>query len=105
MAVRSEPPRPSVVRAPAGEPPLAVCLSRHFPVRAAAAGASQTYLILLVLQLLGYLGAAIALALPRLAARVPLLPTAGSFVVLNFAALLSLPAMLASDPARLWKKH
>lgn len=72
---------------------------------AAAAGTSQTYLVLLVLQLLGYLGAGIALALPRLAARVPLLPTAGSFVVLNFAALLSLPAMLASDPARLWKKH
>ena len=47
----------------------------------------------------------IALVLTRLAARVPLLPTAGSFVVLNFAALLSLPAMLVSDPVRLWKKH
>ncbi|MGH8075195.1 MAG: glycosyltransferase family 2 protein [Lysobacter sp.] len=72
---------------------------------AAAAATSRMYLTLVVLQVLAYLGAGIALVLPRLAARVPLLPTAGSFVVLNFAALLSLPAMLVSDPARLWKKH
>lgn len=72
---------------------------------AAAAAASPAYLLLVVLQALAYLGAGIALVLPRLAARVPLLPTAGSFVVLNFAALLSLPAMLVSDPVRLWKKH
>ena len=40
-----------------------------------------------------------------LATRLPLLPAASSFVMLNFAALLSLPASLAMDPSRLWKKH
>ena len=72
---------------------------------AVAAVESPLYLLLLSLQLLAYLGAVTALVLPRLASRVPLLPTAGSFVVLNAAALLSLPALLASNPTRLWKKH
>lgn len=56
-------------------------------------------------QLLGYGGALAGLMLPRLATRLPLLPAASSFVMLNFAALLSLPASLAMDPSRLWKKH
>ncbi|HEY0505289.1 MAG TPA: glycosyltransferase family 2 protein [Lysobacter sp.] len=56
-------------------------------------------------QVLGYGGALAGLVLPRLAARLPLLPAASSFVMLNFAALLSLPASLAMDPSRLWKKH
>ena len=70
-----------------------------------AAVDSPLYRLLLSLQLLAYLGAVTALVLPKLASRVPLLPTAGSFVVLNAAALLSLPALLASNPTRLWKKH
>jgi len=42
---------------------------------------------------------------PRFGARVPLLRTIGSFVMLNAAALLSLPACLALDPRGLWKSH
>ena len=38
-------------------------------------------------------------------ARIPLLKTAGTFVMLNAAALLSLPACIALDPRGLWKKH
>lgn len=56
-------------------------------------------------QVLGYAWAAAGLAWPKLAARTPLLPAAGTFVMLNLAALLSLPASLAPDAARLWKKH
>ncbi|HZP65765.1 MAG TPA: glycosyltransferase family 2 protein [Rudaea sp.] len=56
-------------------------------------------------QTAAYAGAAFALVAPRIAARIPLLPTAASFVVLNFAALLALPACLAIDAGRLWKKH
>jgi len=63
------------------------------------------YRALFGLQLLAYGGALGGLVLPRVAARLPLLPAASSFVMLNFAALLSLPASLAMDPSRLWKKH
>ena len=59
----------------------------------------------LLVQLAGYAGAAFALLRPRLGARIPLLRTIGSFVVLNAAALLSLPACLALDPRGLWKSH
>jgi len=59
----------------------------------------------LVLQLAAYGIAVAALALPALAQRVPLLPAAGTFLMLNVAALMSLPAALALDPTRLWKKH
>jgi poly-beta-1,6-N-acetyl-D-glucosamine synthase len=76
---------------------LALLLSALIPV--------AHYRLLFVVQLLGYAWAAIGLRLPRLAARVPLLPAAGTFMVLNLAALLSLPASLAPDAARLWKKH
>jgi len=60
---------------------------------------------LFVLQVLGYGGAALGVAMPRLAARLPLVPAAGAFVLLNLAALLALPASLAPDASRLWRKH
>ena len=63
------------------------------------------YRAALFVQLAGYAGAAFALLRPRLGARVPLLRTIGSFVMLNAAALLSLPACLALDPRGLWKSH
>lgn len=72
---------------------------------ASALAEGALYRTMFVAQLLGYGGALAGLVLPRLAARLPLLPAASSFVMLNFAALLSLPASLAMDPSRLWKKH
>ena len=72
---------------------------------ASAFAEGALYRIAFGLQLLAYAGALGGLVLPRVAARLPLLPAASSFVMLNFAALLSLPASLAVDPARLWKKH
>lgn len=63
------------------------------------------YRAALLVQLAGYAGAAFALLRPRFGARVPLLRTIGSFVMLNAAALLSLPACLALDPRGLWKSH
>ena len=56
-------------------------------------------------QTVAYLAAAFALLAPRLAARIPLLPAAGSFVMLNSAALLALPASLVLDSRRLWRRH
>ncbi len=56
-------------------------------------------------QLLAYGWAIAGLRLPRFAARVPLLPAAGTFLMLNLAALLSLPASLAWRPDQLWKRH
>jgi cellulose synthase/poly-beta-1,6-N-acetylglucosamine synthase-like glycosyltransferase len=63
------------------------------------------YRAALLVQLAGYAGAAFALLRPRFGARVPLLRTIGSFVMLNAAALLSRPACLALDPRGLWKSH
>lgn len=63
------------------------------------------YRLAFFVQLLGYAWAVAGLRLPRLAAKVPLLPAAGTFLMLNLAALLSLPASLAWHPSRLWKKH
>lgn len=62
------------------------------------------YLVLFALQLLGYAIAAIAITYPRATARIPLANTAGTFVMLNVAALLSLPASLRGTRS-LWKKH
>ncbi|MFT3761953.1 MAG: glycosyltransferase family 2 protein [Pseudoxanthomonas sp.] len=62
------------------------------------------YRAMFLLQCLAYAAAAAALAWPRPAKRVPLLPTAGTFVMLNLAALLSLPAAFI-DTRHLWKKH
>ncbi len=63
------------------------------------------YRLAFVLQLVAYGAAILALWLPAIARRVPLLPAAGTFLMLNLAALVSLPAALALDPTRLWKKH
>jgi cellulose synthase/poly-beta-1,6-N-acetylglucosamine synthase-like glycosyltransferase len=63
------------------------------------------YRLAFLAQSLAYALAGFALAAPRLAARIPLLPAAGSFVMLNAAALQSLPAFLAFDARKLWKKH
>jgi cellulose synthase/poly-beta-1,6-N-acetylglucosamine synthase-like glycosyltransferase len=56
-------------------------------------------------QTLAYVVAALALVVPRVAARLPLAAAAGSFVLLNAAALMALPASLAPDARRLWSKH
>jgi cellulose synthase/poly-beta-1,6-N-acetylglucosamine synthase-like glycosyltransferase len=63
------------------------------------------YRVAFVLQCVAYAAAAFALIAPRIAIRIPLLSAAGSFVMLNSAALLALPACVAMDTQRLWKKH
>ena len=72
---------------------------------ASAFAPGRLYRGLFLLQLLGYAWAAAGLWSPRLAARVPLLPAAGAFLLLNVAALLALPASLAWQPSQLWKRH
>ncbi|QOW18795.1 glycosyltransferase [Lysobacter ciconiae] len=72
---------------------------------ASAVAGGALYRSLFALQVLGYLWAAIGLRLPALAARVPLLPAAGTFLMLNLAALLALPAFVAWQPSQLWKRH
>jgi len=62
------------------------------------------YAVLFVLQLLGYAVAVLAIVRPGMVTRVPFAGTAGTFVMLNAAALWSLPACML-DPRRLWKKH
>ena len=58
----------------------------------------------LIAQLLAYTLATAALLAPRAAQRVPLATAAGSFLLLNLAALLSLPQfLLRTDRASLWK--
>ncbi|HEY3519744.1 MAG TPA: glycosyltransferase [Rhodanobacteraceae bacterium] len=74
-------------------------------VFAAAMAAGTFYVAMLWLQLAAYAGATAAILWPRATARIPLLKTAGTFVMLNLAALLSLPACIALDPRGLWKKH
>jgi poly-beta-1,6-N-acetyl-D-glucosamine synthase len=57
------------------------------------------------LQLAAYALALAALAFPRHTRRIPLAGTAGSFLALNAAALLSLPVWLgARNPGHLWKR-
>ncbi|MBN8727796.1 MAG: glycosyltransferase [Xanthomonadales bacterium] len=62
------------------------------------------YRLAFLLQVVAWLAAAFALARPRAAQRVPLLPAAGTFLALNAAALLALPALLLG-PRRLWRRH
>ena len=62
------------------------------------------YLAVFVLQLLAYTVAMLAIFCPHAMARIPLAATAGTFVMLNVAALLSLPASLRGSRT-LWKKH
>lgn len=72
---------------------------------AAAAGSSPMLTVAFWVQAAGYIVAAGALALPRHIGRLPLAGAAGSFVLLNAAALASLPAWLCCrDPARLWQR-
>ncbi len=70
-----------------------------------ATHAGDFYRLAFFLQSAAYIVAAFALLAPRIASRIPLLSAAGGFVMLNAAALLSLPACLALDSRRLWKKH
>jgi biofilm PGA synthesis N-glycosyltransferase PgaC len=73
-------------------------------VVAAGLGATPPVRLAFWLQLAAYAIAAVALLAPRLMRRVPFAATAGSFVALNAAALMSLPVWLGSrDLARLWK--
>ncbi|MFU8830603.1 MAG: glycosyltransferase [Wenzhouxiangella sp.] len=58
----------------------------------------------LLAQLLAYGVATLSLLAPRATRRVPLAPAAGSFLLLNLAALLSLPQfLLRPDQSSLWK--
>ena len=59
----------------------------------------------LLAQLSAYVLATIGLRLPTFARRIPLSSAAGTFLMLNLASLLSLPASLSADSSRLWKKH
>jgi biofilm PGA synthesis N-glycosyltransferase PgaC len=63
------------------------------------------YRIVFHAQNVAYIVAALALIVPRIAARLPLAAAAASFVMLNAAALMALPASLAPDARRLWRKH
>ena len=63
------------------------------------------YRLAFALQLLAYLVAALALLRPAWTARLPFASSAGTFLMLNAAALLALPAWAMSDPRRLWKRH
>lgn len=63
------------------------------------------YRVAFFMQLAAYATASLGLRLPGLARRVPLLSAAGTFLMLNLASLLSLPASLSADSSRLWKKH
>lgn len=66
---------------------------------------SPFYRAIAWLQLSAYGMALFAVLWPRLASRLPLLPAAGTFLMLNAAALISLPVALAWTPAKLWKSH
>ena len=59
----------------------------------------------LLAQLSAYALAIIGLRIPVMAKRIPLSSAAGTFLMLNLASLLSLPASLSADSSRLWKKH
>lgn len=72
---------------------------------ASACARQPFYVALFVLQLLAYAAAVLAIFNPRAATRIPLIGTAGTFLMLNAAALWSLPASLTLDPRSLWKKH
>ena len=71
----------------------------------AALAPGDFYRVAWILQTLAYVAALFALLAPRPAAKIPLLAAAGSFLMLNAAACLALPASLALDPRGLWKKH
>ncbi|MGG6462856.1 glycosyltransferase family 2 protein [Solilutibacter silvestris] len=72
---------------------------------ACAMSPSPIYRALFLVQCIGYGFALLAIALPGIARRLPLASTAGTFLMLNTAALLSLPAAMSRDGSRLWKPH
>jgi len=72
---------------------------------AAASTSGTFYRFAFHAQNVAYALAALALIVPRVAARMPIAAAAGSFVILNAAALMALPASLAPDARRLWRKH
>jgi biofilm PGA synthesis N-glycosyltransferase PgaC len=74
---------------------------------ASACAEGGIYRLALGVQTVAYLAAIAALLAPAQAARIPLLPAAATFVMLNAAALIALPAWLSlsRDPQSLWKKH
>lgn len=72
---------------------------------ACALSPDPLYRALFLVQAIGYGFALFAIALPGLARRLPLASTAGTFLMLNTAALLSLPAALSRDGNRLWRPH
>jgi hypothetical protein len=71
---------------------------------ASALADGVAYRVAFALQLAFYAGGAIAVLAPRLARPVPLAGVAGTFVLLNAAALLSLPALTLGDGTRLWRR-
>jgi hypothetical protein len=72
---------------------------------ASAMATGNFYRIAFVVQTTAYVAALFALVAPRRAAKIPLVSAAGSFLMLNAAAWLALPASLALDARGLWKKH
>lgn len=72
---------------------------------ACALSPHPAYRLLFLAQCVGYAFALFAIVRPGLARRLPLATTAGTFLMLNTAALLSLPAALGRDPRQLWKAH
>ena len=63
------------------------------------------YSVLFLVQCVGYGIALFAIVLPGLARRLPLASTAGTFLMLNVAALLSLPAAMSRNSRQLWRPH
>ncbi|PNS08144.1 Glycosyltransferase [Lysobacter silvestris] len=72
---------------------------------ACAFSGDPLYRALFVAQCIGYGIALFAIAVPGTARRLPFAITAGTFLMLNTAALLSLPAAISRDANRLWKPH
>jgi hypothetical protein len=72
---------------------------------ASASAGGAFYASVCGLQLLAYAVAVLAVVRPRWMEGIPFATSAGTFLMLNVAALLSLPACLLLDPRGLWKKH
>lgn len=84
--------------------PWALALALLVSLMAVLSDVSPWLQALFWLQLVAYAGAAMALAAPTLARRVPLGTAAGSFLLLNLAAMMSLPIWLGTrHPGRFWR--
>jgi poly-beta-1,6-N-acetyl-D-glucosamine synthase len=71
---------------------------------ASASAPGELYRVAFLAQLAFYVGGAIAVLAPRVVRPIPFAGIAGTFVLLNAAALLSLPALTLGDGARLWRR-